>query len=73
MSAELAALQEKYVKQINSLVELKKDDKISQSEFGELVEDILNSDGVLKKLDQQNLAIDVAKFIEGVKLAASLI
>jgi hypothetical protein len=73
MSAELAALQEKYVKQINSLVELKKDDKISQSEFDELVEDILNSDGVLKKLDQQNLAIDVAKFIEGVKLAASLI
>jgi hypothetical protein len=73
MSAELVALQEKYVKQINSLAELKNQGGISQSEFDELVEDILNSDGVLKKLDQQNLAIDVAKFIEGVKLAASLI
>jgi hypothetical protein len=73
MSTELVALQEKYVKQINSLAELKNQGGISQSEFDELVEDILNSDGVLKKLDQQNLAIDVAKFIEGVKLAASLI
>lgn len=73
MSAELQALQDKYVEQIQSLNQLLENNEISEGEHKELVEDVLNVDVALKELNKQSIAIDVAKFIEGVKLAASLI
>lgn len=73
MSAELVALQEKYVENISQFKQLLAEGQISQSEYDELVQDVLESDNILKELQKQDLAIDVAKFIEGVKLAASLL
>ena len=73
MSPELQALQDKYVEQIQSLNQLLANNEISENEHKELVEDVLNVDATLKVLDKQSIAIDVAKFIEGVKIAASLL
>lgn len=73
MSPELQALQDKYVEQIQSLNQLLANNEISENEHKELVEDVLNLDVALTTLNKQGIAIDVAKFIEGVKIAASLL